>query len=110
MHEFDWTRTVIQRPFYIIICIGNKLSAFPYSLPCDDKRSFGKQNRNRYELFYGRRRVGPLLVTAVWGLEGIYKLMSLGLIASFILYLKLKDFNLDRAPKKAKEKVTLENF
>ncbi|WP_211217227.1 hypothetical protein [Psychromonas ossibalaenae] len=51
-----------------------------------------------------------MLVTAVWGLEGIYKLMSLGLIASFILYLKLKDFNLDRAPKKAKEKVTLENF
>lgn len=53
------------------------------------------------------RTIGPLLVTAavsLWGLEGIYKLMPLGLIASFILYLKLKDFDIDRPVKKAKEK------
>lgn len=53
------------------------------------------------------RTIGPLLITAavsLWGLEGIYKLMPLGLIASFILYLKLKDFDLHRPLKKAKEK------
>lgn len=53
------------------------------------------------------RTIGPLLVTAAvshWGLEGIYKLMPLGLIASFILYLKLKDFDIDRPVRKAKEK------
>ncbi|CAG35783.1 MFS transporter [Desulfotalea psychrophila] len=53
------------------------------------------------------RTIGPLLVTAavsLWGLEGIYKLMPLGLVASFILYLKLKDFDFDRPVSKAKEK------
>lgn len=53
------------------------------------------------------RTVGPLLVTAgvsLWGLEGIYKLMPLGLISSFILYLKLKDFDLNRPVRKTKEK------
>jgi FSR family fosmidomycin resistance protein-like MFS transporter len=53
------------------------------------------------------RTIGPILVTAavsLWGLEGIYKLMPLGLIASFILYLKLKDFDVDRPVRKAKEK------
>ncbi len=41
------------------------------------------------------RTLGPLLVTAAvswWGLEGIYKLMPIGIIASLILYVKLKDF------------------
>ena len=53
------------------------------------------------------RTVGPLLVTAavsLWGIEGTYKLIPLGLLASFILYLKLKKFNLHPSIRKAKEK------
>jgi len=53
------------------------------------------------------RTIGPLLVTAavsLWGLEGIYKLMPLGLIATFILYLKLKDFDVDRPVRKKKDR------
>ena len=53
------------------------------------------------------RTIGPLLVTAavsLWGLEGIYKLMPLGLVASFILYIKLKDFTLHQTVQKPKEK------
>ncbi|MFT6927753.1 MAG: FSR family fosmidomycin resistance protein-like MFS transporter [Psychromonas sp.] len=53
------------------------------------------------------RTVGPLLVTAavsLWGLEGIYKLIPLGLVASFILYLKLKNLDLHQSIKKPKEK------
>jgi len=41
------------------------------------------------------RTLGPLLVTAGvswWGLDGVYKLMPIGIIASIILYFKLKDF------------------
>ena len=41
------------------------------------------------------RTVGPLVVTAAvswWGLEGVYKLMPIGILASAILYVKLKDF------------------
>jgi len=39
------------------------------------------------------RTVGPLLITAVlsiWGLEGSYRVMPLGIVASIILFLKLK--------------------
>ncbi|HIP62272.1 MAG TPA: MFS transporter [Sulfurovum sp.] len=41
------------------------------------------------------RTLGPLLVTAGvswWGLEGVYKLIPIGIIASVILYYKLRDF------------------
>jgi len=53
------------------------------------------------------RTIGPLIVTAgitFWGLEGMYKLMPFGIIASIILYIKLKDFDVKRAPKKPTEK------
>lgn len=53
------------------------------------------------------RTIGPLLVTAavsLWGLEGIYRLMPLGLVASLILYIKLKDFTLAQTIQKPKEK------
>jgi len=41
------------------------------------------------------RTIGPLLVTgaiSLWTLEGTWRLMPFGFIASFILYLRLKDF------------------
>ncbi|MEO1937346.1 MAG: MFS transporter [Sulfurimonas sp.] len=41
------------------------------------------------------RTIGPLLITAgisLWGLEGTWRLMPFGFVASFILYLRLKDF------------------
>jgi len=53
------------------------------------------------------RTVGPLLVlsaVAWWGLEEVYRLMPIGLIASWILYIKLKDFEIDRPLTKPREK------
>jgi len=53
------------------------------------------------------RTLGPLIVTAavsLWGLEGIYKLMPLGLLSSVVLYIKLKDFDTNRPLSKPKEK------
>lgn len=53
------------------------------------------------------RTLGPLLVTAGvswWGLEGIYKLMPLGILASIVLYIKLKNFDVNRPVAKPKEK------
>jgi FSR family fosmidomycin resistance protein-like MFS transporter len=41
------------------------------------------------------RTVGPLLITgavSLWGLEGTWRLMPFGFVASFILYLRLRDF------------------
>jgi len=41
------------------------------------------------------RTVGPLLITgavSLWGLEGTWRLMPFGILASLILYYKLRDF------------------
>jgi len=57
------------------------------------------------------RTLGPLLVTAGvswWGLEGIYKLMPIGIIASLILYIKLKDFETHVKAKKREKGDTKE--
>lgn len=43
------------------------------------------------------RTVGPLLITggiSLWGLEGTWRLMPFGFVASLILYYRLKDFQL----------------
>jgi FSR family fosmidomycin resistance protein-like MFS transporter len=40
------------------------------------------------------RSIGPLLITAAvsyWGLEGSYRVMPLGILASVVLYIKLRD-------------------
>jgi FSR family fosmidomycin resistance protein-like MFS transporter len=41
------------------------------------------------------RTIGPLLITgavSLWGLEGTWRLMPFGFLASFILYLRLRNF------------------
>ncbi|MGL1955757.1 MAG: MFS transporter [Colwellia sp.] len=53
------------------------------------------------------RTLGPLIITAavsLWGLEGTYKLIPLGVIASVILYIKLKDIDQFRPARKIIEK------
>lgn len=49
-----------------------------------------------YYMFGGEiaRTIGPLIITAavyLWGLEGSYRVMILGMIASIILFIKLKN-------------------
>ena len=49
------------------------------------------------------RTLGPILVTSavsLWGLDGIYNLMPIGIISSIILYIKLKDFPTEIKAKK----------
>jgi FSR family fosmidomycin resistance protein-like MFS transporter len=53
------------------------------------------------------RTLGPLVITAavsLWGLEGTCKLVPFGIIASFILYIKLKDIDQFRPIRKTVEK------
>jgi len=53
------------------------------------------------------RTLGPLLVisaVSLWGLEGTYRLIPLGVIASLVLYVKLKNLDVDRSLQKPKEK------
>ena len=52
------------------------------------------------------RTLGPLLITAAvswWCLEEIYKLIPLGILSSLILYVKLKDLDVQRPAGKDKE-------
>ncbi len=45
------------------------------------------------------RTVGPLIIVAaveIWGLEGMFKLIPFGLIASLILFLRLRNINLSQ--------------
>ena len=49
------------------------------------------------------RTLGPILVTSavsLWGLEGIYNLMPIGIVSSLVLYFKLKDFSTEIKAKK----------
>jgi len=53
------------------------------------------------------RTIAPLMITAgisLWGLEGTWRLMPFGFLASFILYLRLKDFKIQKKYTKKAEK------
>ncbi|MCD6527697.1 MAG: MFS transporter [Desulfuromonas sp.] len=53
------------------------------------------------------RTLGPMLVVAAvsfWSLEEIYRLIPLGLVASFALFLKLRNYEVKRTVRKAKER------
>ena len=60
------------------------------------------------------RTLGPLLITAAiswWGLEGSWRVMPLGIIASIILYLKLRNISINKDfQKKKKETGAKETF
>lgn len=60
------------------------------------------------------RTLGPLLITAAiswWGLEGSWRVMPLGIIASIILYFKLKNININKDfQRKKKETGAKETF
>jgi FSR family fosmidomycin resistance protein-like MFS transporter len=103
-------------PHYSIVLIlllvaGISAALFHIPSPTMIKESSGNKTGTGMSFFMVggevARTAGPLLVTAGvswWGLEGIYKLVPLGIIASIILYMKLKDFDATRVPQKPKEK------
>ena len=97
--------------FVLLFVTGISTALFHVPSPTMIKESSGDKTGTGMSYFMVggelARTVGPLLVTAGvswWGLEGIYRLMPLGLLASLILYIKLKDFDTDRPIQKPKEK------
>ena len=59
------------------------------------------------------RTLGPLLITAAiswWGLEGSWRVMPLGLVASIILYVKLKNIKINQDFQKKKDTGAKETF
>jgi FSR family fosmidomycin resistance protein-like MFS transporter len=97
--------------FILLFVAGISAALFHVPSPTMIKESSGNKVGTGMSFFMVggelARTVGPLVATAgvsLWGLEGIYKLMPLGIIASIILYIKLKDFDTDRPLTKPKEK------
>lgn len=55
----------------------------------------------------GARALGPLIITAGiawWGLEGTYRLMPIGIVASLILYFKLRNLRPQTSLQKPRQK------
>lgn len=104
-------------PSFTVICIllftmGISSAIYHVPAPTMVKHLSGERTGKgmSYYMFGGElaRTLGPLAITAsvsLWGLEGTWRLIPLGLIASFILYLKLKDVKISNEIKtKSKHK------
>ncbi len=97
--------------FILLFVAGISAALFHVPSPTMIKESSGDKVGTGMSFFMVggelARTIGPLVATAgvsFWGLEGIYRLMPLGIIASIILYIKLKDFDTNRPLRKPKEK------
>ncbi len=84
---------------FLLILAGISSTLFHIPSPGMIKASAGdKLGRGMSYFMVGgemARTVGPLLITggvSLWGLEGTWRLMPFGFVASLILYYKLKDF------------------
>lgn len=97
--------------FILLFVAGVSAALFHVPSPVMIKEASGNRVGTGMSFFMvggeSARTIGPLIVTAAvsyWSLEEIYKLMPLGLLASFILYIKLKNFDVNRPKQKPKEK------
>jgi len=97
--------------FILLFVAGISAALFHVPSPTMIKEAAGDRTGTGMSFFMvggeSARTIGPLLVTAAvswWGLEGIWRLMPIGILASFLLYVKLKDFDLNRPLAKPKEK------
>lgn len=96
----------------LLFVMGISSAVFHVPSPVMIKRLSGKYTGRGMSFFmFGgemARTLGPLIITVAvtyWGLEGTWKLIPFGLIASFILYLKLKNVKISDSFKKGdKEK------
>jgi len=95
-------------PYYIIIIIllfisGLSSALFHVPTPVLIKKISGDRIGKGMSFYMlggeAARTVGPLIIVAaveVWGLEGTYKLVPFGLLASLILYFKLRNINISQ--------------
>jgi len=95
-------------PFYIIIIIllfvsGLSSAMFHVPTPVLIKKISGDRIGKGMSFYMlggeAARTIGPLIIVAaveVWGLEGTFKLIPFGLLASLILYFKLRNINLSQ--------------
>lgn len=87
--------------FLVVLLIISGISSTLFHIPSPGIiKASSEGNIGRGMSFYMvggelARTVGPLLITgavSLWGLEGTWRLMPFGFVASLILYYRLKDF------------------
>lgn len=95
----------------LLFVMGISSAVFHVPSPVMIKRLSGRYTGRGMSFFmFGgemARTLGPLIITAAvtyWGLEGTWKLIPFGLIASFILFLKLKNIKISDSFKKGESK------
>lgn len=88
----------------MLLIMGISSSLFHVPSPVVIKRFAGRKTGKgmSWYMLGGEfsRTLGPIIITwaiTIWGLEGTWRLMPVGLVASFVLYVKLKDVDGDRA-------------
>ncbi|MBN2071185.1 MAG: MFS transporter [Candidatus Krumholzibacteriota bacterium] len=98
-------------PGYVFLAVlmllsGVSSSIFHVTAPVMMKNvSAGKIGRGMsYYMLGGElaRTLGPLVIlgaVSLWGMEGTYRLVPFGLLASLILYFMLKDVSIEKGPK-----------
>jgi FSR family fosmidomycin resistance protein-like MFS transporter len=96
----------------LLLCAGIGIALFHVPGPVMIKRVSGYRTGKGMSFFmFGgelARSAGPIVVlgaVSLWGLEGTYRLIPLGLFASFLLYLRFRKIPISDAFKK-KEKET----
>ncbi len=99
----------------LLFVTGISSSLFHVPSPVAIKRFSGEKSATGMSFYMVggelARSVGPLLITAAityWGLEGSYKVMPLGLLASLVLYIKLRNVKeiVNNRTKETKNRIT----
>ena len=97
--------------FILLLIAGISAAFFHIPSPVMIKEASGDKVGTGMSFFMvggeGARTIGPILITAAiswWGLEGTWRLMPIGIIASVILYFKLRNFKLHTSLQKPKQK------
>jgi len=95
----------------LLFIAGISATLFHIPSPAMIKIASGEQTGKGMSWFMvggeSARTIGPLIVTgaiSLWGFEGIYRLIPIGVLASFFLWYKLKDFQVEDFSAKKIEK------
>ncbi len=101
----------------LLFCVGVNIMAFHAPAPAMIAHVSGDKVGRGMSFFMASgelaRSVGPLLVgfgVAEWGMQGLWRLMVFGWLASALLYWRLRDVSAKRVPGKSRTKPMLRRF
>ena len=101
----------------LLFCVGVNIMAFHAPAPAMIAHVSGDKVGRGMSFFMASgelaRSVGPLLVgfgVAEWGMQGLWRLMFFGWLATAVLYWRLREVSAKRAPRKRNGKAPIRRF